>query len=147
MARLLGKWLGVALSVLAIPYLVSGIRVESFGTALALALVLGLLNVVLKPLLILLTLPFTLLTFGIFLWVINGFLFWLSSQLVTGIEVESFGAALFASLWISLISGVLSLSFRQEKGRFRWTLERETRQTGNHSSDIELEKDSTGRWS
>ncbi len=146
MVRLLGKWLGVALSVLAIPYLVSGIRVESFGTALALALVLGLLNVVLKPLLVLLTLPFTLITFGFFLWVINGFLFWLSSQFVSGIEVQSFGSALFASLWISLISGFLSLTLTQEKGRFRWSFERGQAKPRNSSSDIDLEKDSTGRW-
>lgn len=146
MARLLGKWLGVALSVLAIPYLVSGVRVESFGTALALALVLGLLNVVLKPLLILLTLPFTLITFGLFLWVINGFLFWFSSQFVSGVEVESFGAALFASLWISLVSSLFSLSLRHENGRVRWMFEKERRPPERVSSEIELEKDSSGRW-
>jgi len=146
MARLLSKWLVVALTVLAVPYLVSGIRVESFGTALALALVFGLLNILLKPLLVLLTLPFTLVTFGLFLWVINGMVFWMSAQFVSGVFVEGFGAAFFASLWISFVSSIFSLSFRREEGRIRWTLERDGRQIKRDSSDIDLEKDPSGRW-
>ena len=135
MNKLLIKWVVLSLTVLAIPHLISGIKVESLGTALALALVLGLLNVVLKPILILVTFPFTLVTFGLFLFVINGLVFWMSAQTVSGVEVESFGAAFLASLIVSLVNSLFSLSLKREDGRIRV------------QKAIDLEKDSSGRWS
>ena len=135
MNKLLIKWIVLSLTVLAIPSLISGFKVESFGTALALALVLGLLNVVLKPILILVTFPFTLVTFGLFLFVINGLVFWMSAQTVTGVEVESFGAAILASLIVSLVNSLFSMKVKKEEGRIRF------------QKAIDLEQDSSGRWS
>ncbi|NBX77143.1 MAG: phage holin family protein [Proteobacteria bacterium] len=135
MNKLLIKWIVLSLTVLAIPHLISGIKVESLGTALALALVLGLLNVVLKPVLILVTFPFTLATFGLFLFVINGLVFWMSAQTVSGVEVESFGAAFLASLIVSAVNSLFSLTIKKENGRIRF------------EKAIDLEKDSSGRWS
>lgn len=146
MTRYLVRWIVTALTVLAVPHLISGIYVDSLGTALALALVLALLNILLKPLLILVTLPFTLLSFGLFLLVINGFVFWISAQWVSGVRVESFGAAFFASLIVSLVSGLLSLTFKKEEGKVRWVFEKSKTETGASSGTIELEKDPGGKW-
>lgn len=138
MNKLLLKWIVLAFTVLAIPHLISGIKVASLGTALALALVLGLLNVILKPVLILVTFPFTLLTFGLFLFVINGLVFWISAQTVSGVEVQSFGSALLASLIVSFVSGLFSLSVKKEEAGIRVRFD--------NKKAIDLEKDPSGHW-
>ena len=74
--RLLITWLINALALLALPYIFTSIQVRSFTTALIAALVLGLINTLIRPILVLLTLPVTLLTLGLFIFVINGLLFW-----------------------------------------------------------------------
>jgi len=106
--RLLAIWIVNALALLALPYVVPSVRVASFGTALLVALVLGLINAVLRPLLILLTLPVTLLTLGLFIFVINALLFQLAGNLVAGFNVGGFWPALFGSIAYSLISWALS---------------------------------------
>ena len=138
MAKWILKWVGIALAILATPYLVSGFKVASFGTALALALVLGLLNSILKPILILLTFPFTLVSFGLFLFVVNGFVFWLSAQVVNGVQVESFGTAFWASLIVSIVTSLLSTNVR--------IYQASSRASGSSRNSIDLEKDSDGRW-
>lgn len=130
---------------MAIPHLISGIKIDSLGTALALALVLGLFNIVLKPALILITFPFTLVTFGFFLFVINGLLFWMSAQTVSGVEVKSFGAAFLASLIVSAVSGLFSLTIRKEEGRIRFHFKK-AESSKESKGAIDLERDDSGRW-
>jgi len=84
------------------------IRVEGWMAALAAAFLLGVVNALLRPLLILLTFPLTILTFGLFLLVINGIMLWLVAVLVPGFEVNGFLGALAGSLLISLVSWILS---------------------------------------
>ena len=106
--RLLAIWIINALALLALPYVVPSVHVASFGTALIVALVLGLINAVLRPLLILLTLPVSVLTLGLFIFVINALLFQLAGHLVDGFNVGGFWPALFGSIVYSLISWALS---------------------------------------
>ncbi|MBS1158202.1 MAG: Membrane protein of unknown function [Proteobacteria bacterium] len=106
--RLLAIWTINALALLALPYVVPSVQVASFGTALIVALVLGLINAVLRPLLILLTLPVTLLTLGLFIFVINALLFQLAGHLVDGFNAGGFWSALIGSIAYSLISWALS---------------------------------------
>lgn len=113
--RLLAIWIINALALLALPYVVPSIQVASFATALIVALVLGLINAVLRPLLILLTLPVTLLTLGLFIFVINALLFQLAGNLVGGFHVGGFWPALVGSIAYSVISWALSALFSQGK--------------------------------
>ena len=88
--------------------LIPGISVASLATALLAALVIGLLNALVRPILILLTLPVTLLTLGLFIFVLNGLLFWGVASLVDGFHVTGFWAGLFGAIVYSLISWALS---------------------------------------
>ena len=90
-------------------YLLPGIIVKSFFVALVVAVVLGFLNTVLKPILVILTLPINILTLGLFTLVINAGLISLTSTLVDGFVVSSFGWALLFSLILSLVDGVLNM--------------------------------------
>ena len=108
MLRILAHWLVNALALLLIAYLYPGVQVESLPAALAAALVLGLVNVLIRPLIVILTLPVTLLTLGLFLFVINALLFWLVAELVQGFAVTGFAAALIGSILYSLITLVTS---------------------------------------
>jgi putative membrane protein len=115
---LLLRWLINALALLAIPYIVTSVYVDNIWTALIVAVVLGLLNTLIRPVLLLLTLPITLLTLGLFALVINGLLFWLAAQFVTGFYVNGFWSAFFAALLYSIITAVanrLLLRKPQEK--------------------------------
>ncbi len=115
--NLLFRWLVTALVIFMIPSLVPGVHVAGFGTALAAALVLSVLNFTVRPLLIILTLPMTILTLGFFLFVINALMFQLSGHLVDGFQVDSFFSALVASLITTLVSWILQLSVRQHGGK------------------------------
>lgn len=109
MKTLLVKWLVNALALFVVVKVIPGVRVDDWGSLLAAALVLGLLNAFLKPLLIILTLPVNILTLGLFTLVINGALFALVAALVKGVEVASFGSALLAALVFSIVSFFLNL--------------------------------------
>jgi putative membrane protein len=106
--NLLLVWLINAAALLLLPYLLPSIRIEGFGTALWAVVILGLVNAVLRPLLILLTLPVTILSLGLFIFVINALLFLLVSHSITGFHVGGFWSALFGSLLYSLVSWALS---------------------------------------
>jgi putative membrane protein len=93
-----------ALALLAVAYLYPGVKVEGIFAALVAALVLGLVNAVIRPILIVLTLPVTLLTMGLFIFVINALLFWLVAEVVQGFNVTGFMAALIGSLMYSVIT-------------------------------------------
>ncbi|QOF78479.1 phage holin family protein [Variovorax sp. 38R] len=101
--RILLKWLLSAVALLAVAYLYSGVQVQSFGSALLAAAVIGLLNMVVRPVLVILTLPVTIVTLGLFLFVINALLFWAASGLLGGFHVSGFFAALLGSLIYSLL--------------------------------------------
>lgn len=106
--RLLLTWLINALALFALPYLLSSVTVTNFGAAVVAALVLGLVNTLIRPILVLLTLPVTVISLGLFILVINALLFWGVTHLVNGIAVTGFFAALIASILYSIISWALS---------------------------------------
>ncbi|HSI28771.1 MAG: phage holin family protein [Methylophilus sp.] len=108
MFKLLIVWVLNALALMAVAYLVPGIHVANFTAALIAALVIGLVNILIKPLLVLLTLPITLLTLGLFILVINGVLFWLVGNYLQGFSVSSILIGVIGALVYSVISGVLS---------------------------------------
>jgi len=100
--KLLLKWLLSAVALLAITYVYSGMQVGGFGSALVAAFVIGLFNTLLRPVLIVLTLPVTLVTLGLFLFVINALMFWSAGGVMgEGFQVQGFGAALVGSLLYS----------------------------------------------
>ncbi|MBN1584917.1 phage holin family protein [Candidatus Uhrbacteria bacterium] len=101
------NWLVSALAIFAAAYLLPQVSVDSFWTALVLAVVLGLINAILKPILLILTLPVNILTLGLFTFVINGLLIMLASGLTPGFSVGSFWWAMLFSLVLSLINGFL----------------------------------------
>lgn len=101
------KWLLSALVILVLAYILPGITVSGFITALGVALVLGLVNAFIKPILVILTLPITILTLGLFMFVINALLVLLVSALVPGFQVAGFWSALLFSIVFSLAMSVL----------------------------------------
>jgi putative membrane protein len=106
--RILLIWLINALSLLAVSYLLPSVSVDSFYVALVTALVLGLVNTLIRPLLVLVTLPITILTLGLFTLVINGLLFWFVASFVEGFRVGGFWSAFWGAIGYSLISSVAS---------------------------------------
>jgi len=106
--NLLLVWLINALALLALPYLVPSVQVESVYTALIAALLLGLVNALIRPLLVLLTLPVTVLTLGLFVFVINGLLFWFVASFVQGFAVGGFWSAFFGAIVYALVSWAAS---------------------------------------
>ena len=108
MARLIVLWLINALALLTVAYVLPGIHVEDFGAALIAALVLGLVNAFIRPLLILLTLPATILTLGLFIFVINGLLFWMVGSWLQGFTVTGFWWGFFGAIVYSIVSWALA---------------------------------------
>jgi len=101
-------WLINTVSLIAVAYFMPGVAVQSFFTAVIAAMVLGFVNTLIRPVLILLTLPATILTLGLFIFVINGLLFWLVGSFVEGFVVQGFWAGFFGAIVYSLISWLLS---------------------------------------
>ena len=101
------RWLLLAAALLLVAQIYPGVQVQSFGAALIAALVLGLFNTLLRPLLVLLTLPVTVLTLGLFLFVINALMFWSAAGVLSGFHVRGFGAALLGSLIYSVFGIVI----------------------------------------
>ena len=105
--KLFAKWLLSAAALLFVAYVYSGVQVESFPSALVAALVIGLFNAVLRPILVVLTLPVTIVTIGLFLFVINALMFWAAAGVLDGFHVAGFGAALLGSLIYSVLGLVI----------------------------------------
>lgn len=101
--KLILKWLLSAAALLFVAYIYSGVHVQGFGSALIAAAVIGLFNVVLRPVLVVLTLPVTIITLGLFLFIINALMFWAASGVLEGFQVRGFAAALVGSLIYSAI--------------------------------------------
>lgn len=110
--KTLVTWLLAACALLLVAYLYPGVQVQSFTSALIAAFVIGLFNMVLRPILVVLTLPVTLITLGLFLFVINALLFWAAASVLDGFHVNGFGAALLGSLIYSAIMLVVDAAVK-----------------------------------
>ena len=106
--RLLLAWVINAAALFLLPYIFPWVKVDTFWAALIAALALGLINTLIRPLLVLLTLPVTLLTLGLFIFVINGLMFWWVGSFVDGFHVSGFWSGVFGAIVYSLISWVLA---------------------------------------
>ena len=102
------RWFINALALMLVAYLYSGVQVTGIVEALIAALVLGLVNALIRPLLVILTLPVTILTLGLFIFIINAFLFWFVAEIVKGFTVSGFMGALIGSLMFSVITIITS---------------------------------------
>jgi putative membrane protein len=110
------RWLILTVAIMSTPYLVPGIHVAGFGSALGAAAIVGILNAVFRPILIILTLPINILTLGLFTFIINGCLLLMASCAITGFQVSGIWPAFFGSIIISVVSWILS-SFINDRGR------------------------------
>lgn len=114
--RLVLTWLINAAALFALPFLMSSVTVTNIGAALVAALLLGLVNTLVRPVLVLLTLPVTVLSLGLFLLVINALLFWGVAHLVEGFQVAGFWSAFLAAILYSVISWALSTLLLKKNG-------------------------------
>jgi len=114
--RLILTWLINAAALMALPYLMHSVTVTNVGAALVAALVLALVNTLIRPVLVLLTLPVTFLSLGLFVLVINALLFWLVATLVDGFHVAGFWSAFLAAILYSVISWALSTLLLRKDG-------------------------------
>jgi putative membrane protein len=111
--KLLIRWLLLAAALLLVAHLYRGVTVSSFGEAMIAAFVIGLFNTLVRPVLVLLTLPVTLLTLGLFLFVINALMFWWAASVLDGFNVAGFGAAVVGSLIYSLCGMVIDVAMER----------------------------------
>ncbi|HKL49261.1 MAG TPA: phage holin family protein [Desulfuromonadales bacterium] len=119
MRGILLRWLFLTIAILAAAYLLGGIEVSGFFSALLAAALLGFLNAVFRPILLILTLPINVLTLGLFTFVINALLLMMASGVIGGFYVHGFWSALLGSLIISVVSSLLS-SFISDRGRIEY---------------------------
>lgn len=98
------RWLLFAFSLIFIAWLIPGITIESFQAALLASFVIGLVNIIIRPVLVIITIPITIVTLGLFIFIINAILFGLVAYLVPGFEVDGFLSALLGSIMLSIIS-------------------------------------------
>ena len=136
------RWFVTAGAIALTPYIVSGVSVRDFGSALIAAALLAVLNAVIRPLLILLTLPLTLLTFGFFILILNALLFQFAGQLA-GIAFDSFFSALCASLWVSLVSWAIN---GWSRNRISFQVHRGPRQSRRDGRTVDMHKSGDGKW-
>lgn len=108
MSSLFIRWILNALALFAVGKIIPGISVAGFGTALILVVVFGIINVTIRPLLIILTLPINIITLGLFSLVINGLLFWFVAGIIKGFQVESFWAAFLGALLYALVTSLIN---------------------------------------
>jgi putative membrane protein len=110
--KLLLRWLLAACALLLVAYLYPGVRIEGFTSALLAAAVIGLFNALLRPVLVVLTLPVTVVTLGLFLFVINALLFWAASGVLSGFFVAGFWAAMLGSLIFSALMLLVDVALK-----------------------------------
>jgi putative membrane protein len=108
MFKWLLSWLVNTMALLAVAYFVPNIHVSGFIVAMIAAVVIGLVNVLIKPILVILTLPVTILTLGLFIFVINGILFWGVGHFLQGFEVQTLKAGIIGAIAYSVLSWILS---------------------------------------
>ncbi|MBU0531577.1 MAG: phage holin family protein [Candidatus Uhrbacteria bacterium] len=112
---LLLRWVVVSIALLGVAYLVPGFEVASFYIALLAALVLGLANAVVRPLIFILTLPVTIITLGLFTFVINALMLWLTASVVPGFEITGFVPAVMGAIILWLVGWVTNALIKQAK--------------------------------
>jgi len=130
MNGILVRWLISTVSILITAYLMDGIHVSGFFTALFAAAILGILNAFFRPLMFIITLPITVITLGLFTFVINAVLLMMVAAVISGFDIAGFWSALFGSLLISLVSWLIT-SFINERGKVQY---------------IDLRKTGKGKW-
>ncbi len=108
MTRKLIQFILIALTILTLPLFVPGIQVASFGTALFVAFFFGVFNTIVRPIILLITFPITIITLGLFSFVVNAFLFWFIGLFVKGFMVQGFIPALLGSLVISIVNSIVN---------------------------------------
>jgi putative membrane protein len=113
--RFLVRILVIAAVSFGLAHVLRGIHIDTFWTAIVFAAVLAILNIFIRPLIVLLTLPVTILTLGLFLFIINALVVLLASKFVTGIRIDSFGWALLFSLILSIVGAILDRELEREK--------------------------------
>ncbi|HEY4068857.1 MAG TPA: phage holin family protein [Burkholderiaceae bacterium] len=111
--KTLVRWLLLAAALLLVAYLYPGVSVKSFGSAMIAAFVIGLFNTLLRPILVVLTLPVTVLTLGLFLFVINALMFYFAASVLEGLHVASFTAALIGSLLYSACGMIIDVAIER----------------------------------
>jgi putative membrane protein len=119
MKGLLIRWVINALALILISKVIKGIEVDHIGAAFVAAAVLGVINAVLRPILLLLTLPITILTLGLFALMINGFMLYIAGTVVKGFHVSGFWSSVFGALFLSVISWIAS-AFISDRGRIEY---------------------------
>lgn len=112
--KLLLRWFLNAITLIVIAYYLPGVSLAGFYTALITALLLGLVNAIIRPVLILLTLPINLLTLGLFTFFINGFMFWFVASIVEGFDVVNYTVAFMGAFIMSLMSWVLGWTLKKD---------------------------------
>jgi len=117
MRHFLFRWAITTIAVMVAGALITGIRYDSFGALLGAALLLGILNAFLRPILLLLMAPLIILTLGLFIFVVNALMLYLVNDLVHGFHVDNFGSAFWGAILISIVSWMLSAFFRGSDGR------------------------------
>ena len=100
-----------AAMLLLVANMVAGLEIETWGSAFIVALLLGVINAIVRPVMIALTIPITVFTFGLFLFVINALMLWLAAALAPGVRVEGFGAAFFGSLLLTILNILIAFVF------------------------------------
>jgi putative membrane protein len=127
-----------------VPHIISGVKVEGFGTALAAGAILGILNALVRPILLVLTLPLTVLTLGIFILVINALMFQLAGMIVSGFHIASFWSALFGSLIVSLVSWIVNSAIGGGRGERIIVVRGQADRGGDKT--IDMERGKGGTW-
>jgi putative membrane protein len=127
------RWLILTVAIMLASYLLDGIHVTGFISALLAAAILGILNAFFRPVLIILTLPINILSLGLFTFIINAVLLLMVSGVISGFTVRGFWSAVFGSLLISIVSGLLN-SFINDKGRV------------DHIRHVDMKKTDRDRW-
>ncbi|HEX3816664.1 MAG TPA: phage holin family protein [Chthoniobacterales bacterium] len=117
MRHFLFRWAITTIAVMVAAALITGIRYDSFGALLGAALLLGILNAFLRPILLLLMAPLIIVTLGLFIFVVNALMLYLVNDLVHGFHVDNFGSAFWGAILISIVSWMLSAFFRGSDGR------------------------------
>lgn len=147
MPGILIRWLTTTAAIVATAYLLDGIQVSGFFSAVFAAAVLGILNAVLRPIALLLTLPINILSLGLFTFIINALMLKMASGIIPGFGVYGFWTAIFGSLLISVISWLLN-SFISEQGTVASINRKHGRNTamGEQDDTIDLEHKGNNRW-
>ncbi len=113
------RWLSSSMALLVVSYFFEGIKIKDIPSAFIAAFILGIVNAVIRPLIFVFTLPFNIISLGLFTLVINGSMLYLTSKLVDGFEIHGFWSAIFGALFISIISGILNY-FISDQGKIEF---------------------------